>query len=1101
MKPLHSEYRDVNNNKIQFGGKTIANVEINGEAKKLELLITTKKTNPLLGLDWMKHLGIKLEMEETNLKIQNVKEDPDITELKRKFKKLFHENKTIKGIEVDIELKPDAKLIQQKGRSIPIHLQPAVGKEIEKLKKNGHIEKATNINENCFVSPAVITVKKDKSVKIALDSRKLNEITVKRKAQMPNMEELISRISRKIADGAPDQIWISKFDLDYAYGQMQLSKHAMDLCIFAITGGNFTGYYRFLKGLYGLADIPTIFQEKIDQTLENKHPAWLDDILVVTKGTKEQHTRELIEVLTKLENAGYRLSENKTEFYKTEIEWVGHKIDQNGIRPLQDKLKAIQELKEPKNEKELKSFLGAIQYLSKYIENLSAQTDLLRQLLKKKNNWNWSTEHSEAFNQLKQKITEIPCLAHYSSVRPNTLTTDASTKGLGATLWQEQNNGDLKPIAFASRFLSDTEKKYAINELELLAVVWGLEHFRLYIYGKPVKLLTDHQALEPLIKRNRSNKTFSARLTRWLDRLAHFTINVNHIAGKHLALTDYLSRNPIEPAQKDEAYEEEYVINSIAPHYGFVSKFGCLSNHFNQSYRENGPKVDNKRSSNNAREQNAINSLDRISNSNAKLNQNSIPITMDARTIGTLESIDSSQETTDLIERWRNIVKPGVYRLSNGKWKKYHEPKFLRNERKTIEEKLLEIISILESPAVEVRNRPIHNQPQNDYLPDWQFTGARNFEGGFIPRNTSQPGTSTARPEEVPMEEGEISSDSEMAPSVLEVPTINWANYIGIKSVQYIKMGHAPRIQAIEPNNWDHENTVRETEKEFATDLQLLMTETTNNPKLLKTLVCLERKQYDNIPEEYNQYKRNLSTRYGLVFFEEKIIVPANLRTTVISLLHKGHPAINKMIIAAKHFWWPKLTEAIQRKCDSCIPCKLSGKNLKPNLPKTEQNHLPPLNAPNEEIQLDFIGPITEGNRRFYILLSIDRYSKWPAASLCKTTDGETAVKFLQQYIQLNGIPKTIRTDKASAFTGRFFREFCKKNYISIIYGTPYIHTPTGLVERGVRTLKENLLTNIKAGEPFGKALDLALYVMRTTPHTRLKKSAFELHFGREPRN
>ena len=249
MRPLQTEYRDVNNNKIQFEGKTIANVEINGETKKLELLITTKNTNPLLGLDWMKQLGIKLEMEKTNPKIQNVKEDPDTTELKRKFKKLFHENKTIKGIEVDIELKPDAKLIQQKGRPIPIHLQPAVGKEIEKLKKNGHIEKATNINENCFVSPAVITVKKDNSVKIALDSRKLNEITVKRKAQMPNMEELISRISRKIADGASDQIWISKFDLDHAYGQMQLSKHAMDLCIFAITGGNFTGYYRFLKGL------------------------------------------------------------------------------------------------------------------------------------------------------------------------------------------------------------------------------------------------------------------------------------------------------------------------------------------------------------------------------------------------------------------------------------------------------------------------------------------------------------------------------------------------------------------------------------------------------------------------------------------------------------------------------------------------------------------------------------------------------------------------------------------------------------------------------------------------------------------------------------
>ena len=177
----------------------------------------------------------------------------------------------------------------------------------------------------------------------------------------------------------------------------------------------------------------------------------------------------------------------------------------------------------------------------------------------------------------------------------------------------------------------------------------------------------------------------------------------------------------------------------------------------------------------------------------------------------------------------------------------------------------------------------------------------------------------------------------------------------------------------------------------------------------------------------------------------------------------------------------------------------MSGKHIKPNIPTTETNSLPPLNNPNEEIQLDFIGPITERNHRFYILLSMDRYSEWPAACFCASTDGETAVKILEQYIRLNGVPKAIRTDKATAFTGRFFREFCKKYYIKLIYGTPYIHTPTGLVERGVRTLKENLLTNIKAGERFGKALDISLDVMRKTPHTRLKKSAFELHYGRKP--
>ena len=118
---------------------------------------------------------------------------------------------------------------------------------------------------------------------------------------------------------------------------------------------------------------------------------------------------------------------------------------------------------------------------------------------------------------------------------------------------------------------------------------------------------------------------------------------------------------------------------------------------------------------------------------------------------------------------------------------------------------------------------------------------------------------------------------------------------------------------------------------------------------------------------------------------------------------------------------------------------------------------------------------------------------------ICTSTDGETAVKFLEQYIQLNGIPKMIRSDRATAFTGRLFRDFCKKHYIKLIYGTPYIHTPTGLVERGVRTLEENLLTKLKAGERFGKALDMSLDVMRKTPHTRLKKSAFELHYGRKP--
>ena len=214
-----------------------------------------------------------------------------------------------------------------------------------------------------------------------------------------------------------------------------------------------------------------------------------------------------------------------------------------------------------------------------------------------------------------------------------------------------------KTDRFASRFLSDTEKN-AINELELLAVVWGLEHFLLYIYGKPIKLLTDHQALEPLIERNWSNKTYSARLTRWLDRLAHFTFNVHHIAGKHLALTVYLSRNPILLQQTDNAYDEEYVIDDIRPHYNFICKHRCLSNHGDQSEfttEKSERKANNKPRTSDVRQQIAIDCFDTNTYTRSQSHKQNfgqhIKITMDANTIKEIEASNPTAETIELKNR------------------------------------------------------------------------------------------------------------------------------------------------------------------------------------------------------------------------------------------------------------------------------------------------------------------------------------------------------------------------------------------------------------------------------------------------------------------
>ena len=219
-----------------------------------------------------------------------------------------------------------------------------------------HLEKAACFTEICSISPAIITIKKDNLVKIALDLRKLNEECDKRKAAMPNMEELITKNSAKItkSDG---KIWMSKIDLDYAFGQAKLSRKAAKHCVFSIIGGDFPGHYRFKKSFYGLSGIPTDFQEHIDTVLEFKTSLWLDDIICVTNGYIEDHEREVQEVLTKLQDAGYRASKKRTEIFK-KLTWLGYYKNESGVKPIKDKTEAITKMEAPKNVKELNSFLG-----------------------------------------------------------------------------------------------------------------------------------------------------------------------------------------------------------------------------------------------------------------------------------------------------------------------------------------------------------------------------------------------------------------------------------------------------------------------------------------------------------------------------------------------------------------------------------------------------------------------------------------------------------------------------------------------------------------------------------------------------------------------
>ena len=223
-------------------------------------LITKRNViTPRLRTIWFKQLQITIS------KISLDKDTDQLETIHTQYKRLFETNHTIKNTQVKIQIKPGCYPIQQKARPILYHLQDEVKHELDRVVKSGHLERLETIEEDCFVYPVVTTLKKDKSVKIAVDSRKLNKHCMKKRPHLPNMDEFSNQISATLSKKDLYLIWISL--IDYAYGQMKLAPETSKHCNFAISGEKINGYYRFLKGFCGPADIPTIFQEKIDRTL------------------------------------------------------------------------------------------------------------------------------------------------------------------------------------------------------------------------------------------------------------------------------------------------------------------------------------------------------------------------------------------------------------------------------------------------------------------------------------------------------------------------------------------------------------------------------------------------------------------------------------------------------------------------------------------------------------------------------------------------------------------------------------------------------------------------------------------------------------------
>ena len=306
----NKRYRCFNNKEIKIRG--IIHMDItSGDwlAKRCQILIVEQNTTNLMGRDMLPKLGISLQQTTQQGRqihhISDIQTEKNIT--KWIFKKYPHFCTRLGGSKNHIAksvFRENHNPNQQKGRRVPLHLLEKVEKEeLDKLLNDKQIIRLEKCPDDVYISPVVITVKKDKSVKLALDSKKLNKAIHKNKYQMQSTDQLIDSVALYISERrkSPGTYWFSKIDLKYAYSQIPLDESVAKHCKFSFLGGRETGTYRFINGFCGLTYMPATFQKTIDKTLEgiNSKFAFLDDILLITKGALSEHENELDKILEK----------------------------------------------------------------------------------------------------------------------------------------------------------------------------------------------------------------------------------------------------------------------------------------------------------------------------------------------------------------------------------------------------------------------------------------------------------------------------------------------------------------------------------------------------------------------------------------------------------------------------------------------------------------------------------------------------------------------------------------------------------------------------------------------------------------------------------
>ena len=396
--------------------------------------------------------------------------------------------------------------------------------QLDELEAAGFIQPS----KSPFGAPILFVKKKDGTTRMCVDYRALNDITIKNSYPLPRIDELFDRLQ-----GAK---YFSKIDLRSGYHQIRIAPTDVPKTAFRTRYGHF----EFLVLPFGLTNAPATFMHLMHQSfrpfLDKFALVFLDDILIYSQ-TLEDHQDHVRQVLTVLRKEKLYAKESKCEFFKPEVEFLGHHVGRDGLRMMDDKIQAVRDWPTPTKVAHVRSFLGTAGYYRKFIKDFSKLASPLSELTHNDVSFTWGDTQATAFQSLKDAMQRHPVLILPDPKLPFVVHTDASGFAVGAVLMQDQGKG-LQPIAYLSKKMQPAETRYPTHEQELLAIICALKSWRPYLYGAKFTVMTDHKSLHDF----KTQPRLSGRQTRWKDVIAEYNFEIEYVEGKSNVVADGLSR-------------------------------------------------------------------------------------------------------------------------------------------------------------------------------------------------------------------------------------------------------------------------------------------------------------------------------------------------------------------------------------------------------------------------------------------------------------------------------------------------------------------------------------------------------------------------------